>query len=62
MDILNYLLCLIITLMVAFPFVIVGAGAIISSYFMYKEKHISKLAAASAKVLGEMAKKEKENA
>lgn len=67
MEILKYLLYLGLTLLVALPFVVAGASAIIASYFQYKEKHIGKLTAAGAKFVEEVAKKipeikrEKEN-
>lgn len=66
MTILNWFLYLGVTLLMLFPFILLTASSIISSYFVYKERHIAK----TAKALGEAilehasqmkAKKEKEN-
>lgn len=57
MQILNYLLHLFLTLLIALPFITVGASAIISSYFQYKEKHMKNVALAGVEHLDKFAKK-----
>lgn len=61
MTILNWFLYLGVTLLMLYPFILLTASSIISSYFMYKERHIAKTAKALGDAVLEHVKKEKEN-
>lgn len=65
MIFLNYLLYLVITLMVVFPFVVITATAVMSAYFKLKSNHTVELAKSYAKAAldaaTKMKEKEKEN-
>ena len=61
MTILNWFLYLGVTLLMLFPFILLTASSNISSYFVYKERHIAKTAKALGDAVLEHVKKEKEN-
>lgn len=61
MTILNWFLYLGVTLLMLFPFILLTASSIISSYFMHKERHFATMTKACCDAVLEHVKKEKEN-
>ena len=61
MAVINYVLYLVITLMVLYPFVLFTSASVFTLYYKNKEQHLAKMAAAFCKAAEAAVKKIKEN-